>query len=111
MRLHEQFEWDGDKANTNLKKHGVTFDTAAFVLSDQNADVYHHEHHDAHHSYVEDRYITVASHPQDRRLVFTMIWTERQHGAELVTRIISARFATAKETKQYVDYLGKKTGA
>jgi uncharacterized protein len=37
MALHEHFEWDDDKAATNLKKHGVSFDDAALVLTDEMA--------------------------------------------------------------------------
>jgi uncharacterized DUF497 family protein len=33
MTLHDNFEWDQDKAQKNLKKHGVSFDDAALVLA------------------------------------------------------------------------------
>jgi uncharacterized DUF497 family protein len=38
MMLHENFEWDEDKARINLKKHGVSFDDAALVLADGDGD-------------------------------------------------------------------------
>jgi uncharacterized DUF497 family protein len=35
MRLHENFEWDENEAQKNLKKHAVSFDDAALVLGDE----------------------------------------------------------------------------
>ncbi len=49
MMLHENFEWDEDKAEKNLKKHGVSFDDAALVLSDEEGDSFHVEEYDAQH--------------------------------------------------------------
>lgn len=40
MRQHAEFEWDALKARANLKKHGVSFDTAAVMLSDPDGDFY-----------------------------------------------------------------------
>ena len=111
MRLHDKFEWDDAKARANLRKHGLAFDTAAFALADPEGDFYHHEQLDEAHSAAEDRYCTIASHPGDRSLVFTMVWTEREDGADLVTRLISARFATFKERKQYAEYIRQKNRA
>ena len=34
---NEYFEWDDDKADANLKKHGVSFDEACTVLFDEFA--------------------------------------------------------------------------
>ena len=31
-----KFEWDPDKNELNGKKHGISFDEAVFVFSDQN---------------------------------------------------------------------------
>ena len=44
--LHENFEWHEAKAQKNLKKHGVSFDDAALVLSDEAGDVFHVEEYD-----------------------------------------------------------------
>jgi len=65
MQFHENFEWDQGKAAKNLKKHRVSLEDAAYVLSDQEADVYHIEEYDEKHSADEDRYLTTASHPDD----------------------------------------------
>ena len=39
------FEWDDEKAAINLKKHGVSFRTAALVFYDENRiEMYDSEH-------------------------------------------------------------------
>ena len=108
MRLHHVFEWDGDKAARNLKKHGVSFDDAARVLSDDDGDFYHVDEHDAGHDVDEDRYVTTASHPDDRRIVLRIVWTERSDGEKRVTRIISARPASRREKKTYAQEIGDR---
>ena len=102
MMLHENFEWDEDKAEKNLKKHGVSFDDAALVLADEDADTFHVEEYDPRHSTGEDRYVTTASHPDDRRIVLVIAWTDRSTEDAKVTRIISARAAKPAERKKYV---------
>ena len=77
MMLHDNFEWDPDKAEKNLKKHRVSFDDAALVLSDPDGDTLHVEEFDAEHSAEEDRYVTTASHPDDRGIVLVIGWTDR----------------------------------
>ena len=102
MGLHENFEWDEVKAQRNFKKHGVSFDDAALVLSDEQAEFYHVEEFDSSHSGSEDRYITTASHPDDRNIVLVIAWTDRSTEAASITRIISARVATTAERRRYV---------
>ena len=51
-----EFEWDEEKAQTNLKKHGVLFETAAKVFLDDNRI----EIYDEANSIEEDRYITIG---------------------------------------------------
>lgn len=102
MPLHDNFEWDEEKAQKNLKKHGVSFDDAALVLSDQEGDAFHVEEYDGEHCSGEDRYVTTASHPDDRGIVLIISWTERSTEHAKVTRIISARAAKPAEGKRYV---------
>ncbi|SRR5258708_2327757 len=102
MLLHENFEWDEDKAQRNLKKHGVSFDDAALVLSDEHGDTFHVEEYDRGHSSGEDRYVTTASHPDDRNMVLVIAWTDRSTEHAKVTRIISARAAKPSERRRYV---------
>ena len=86
------FEWDGEKAAANLKKHGISFDDAMLVFADE----YRKEFYDAAHSLDEDRYHTIG---MVDRLLF-VVYTER---GEYV-RIISARLANRHEKRMYYDY-------
>ena len=50
------FEWDEEKNQLNLKKHGIDFETAMFVFNDlQRIEIY-----DMEHSINEDRYNTIG---------------------------------------------------
>ena len=110
MRLHERFEWDANKARYNLRNHRVSFDDAATVLADERASDLHVEEFDATHSRAEERWITTGSHPADRRIVLRIAWTERADapGSALLTRIISARPATAAERRRYESEIAHK---
>jgi uncharacterized DUF497 family protein len=106
VRIHEEFEWDEDKAEANFRKHGITFEAASEVLSDPDGDRFHLDEDDVEHADGEDRYITTGSDPTDRRLVLVICWTDRSTDDEQVTRIISARVANKKEVRNYVKGLG-----
>ena len=98
MRRHDEFEWDAKKAQANIAKHkGVTFQDAAAVLADDQADLYHLEIVDDAHSLSEIRHITIGSNPEARRIILTICWTDRAGSEKWITRIISARRATRKE--------------
>ena len=86
-----QFEWDPRKANQNLKKHGVSFDEAVTAFYDPLSATFD----DPDHSLDEQRYITVAHSSKNRLLV--VAHSERED----ITRIISARPATAQERKKH----------
>ena len=85
------FEWDGDKAASNLAKHGVSFDEAATVFANPLAAIFS----DPDHSEEELREIIVGHSDQNRLLIVS--FTER--GAAI--RIISGRLATRRERKDY----------
>jgi uncharacterized DUF497 family protein len=86
----------------------VSFDDAARVLADREGGFYHIEEFDDLHDDDEDRYITTASHPDDRLIVLRISWTDRSSRNELITRIISARLATKRERKSYAQKIGIK---
>ncbi len=88
-----QFEWDSRKASSNEKKHGISFSEAKTVFSDENAKVIH----DPEHSEDEDRFIILGLSTEARALVVCHCYRER----DSVIRIVSARKATKKESKQY----------
>ncbi|MHB1198267.1 MAG: BrnT family toxin [Polaromonas sp.] len=86
-----KFEWDDQKAASNLLKHGVSFDEAVSVFGDALALTFA----DTDHTDVEDRSRTYGISNKARLLV--VIHTERRNGI----RIISARKATRYEKGIY----------
>ncbi len=51
-----KFEWDEEKNQMNQRKHGISFETAAYVFEDEN----YIEMYDFEHSIDEDRYIAIG---------------------------------------------------
>jgi uncharacterized protein len=91
-----EFEWDESKNQSNQLKHGVSFEEALELFSDdtETIDIF-----DDLHSDLEDRFISIG--PIKRGIVL-VIWTERDAD---VIRIISARWATPREAQRYYNYL------
>lgn len=86
-----KFEWDEEKAEANLRNHGVSFDEARTVFGDVlSASV-----PDPHHSEGERRYVAMGRSASDRILV--VCYTERSSKI----RLISSRRATRAERKTY----------
>jgi uncharacterized protein len=85
------FEWDENKAKSNLAKHAVSFAEATTVFSDPLSLTIP----DPAHSQVEDRFIIIGSSYQRKLLV--VVHTERGDNI----RIISARRATKRERMNY----------
>lgn len=88
-----QFIWDENKNKTNQQKHGVSFEEAQSVFNDENARLIA----DTEHSQHEDRFILLGLSYSLRILVVVHAYRE----SDEIIRIISARKATKKETKQY----------
>jgi len=86
-----KLEWDYRKAESNLRKHKVSFEEAATALNDPLAAT----GSDPDHSIEEFRYITFGASGSGRLLV--VAHTERED----TIRIISARCATKGERKIY----------
>ena len=86
------FEWDGKKAASNERKHGVTFHEAASVFGDKLAITFS----DPDHSDSEDRFLTFGM-SQTRRLLLVVSHTDRGNR----TRIINSRLMTKQERKIY----------
>lgn len=87
------FEWDDEKEQINIKKHKLSFSTAALVFNDKNRIGWY----DDLHSDDEDRYITIGMISQKPNIVM-VVYTERS-GDKI--RIISARAAMKKEKEAY----------
>lgn len=85
------FEWDVEKAKTNSRNHGVTFDEASTVFGDPLALLMP----DPDHSLDEKRYLLLGRSSQHRLVV--VAFAERTPR----TRLISARRATQRERRRY----------
>lgn len=82
-------EWDNQKNEINKKKHGISFETAALVFADENRI----EYYDKLHSIEENRYVILGMVKD----VLFVVYTVRED----ISRLISARIATAAERKIY----------
>jgi uncharacterized DUF497 family protein len=86
-----KFEWDSNKAISNIQKHGVSFEEAVTALNDTMSAT----GFDPDHSINEKRYITFGLSREGRLLVVA----HTDDGD--IMRIISARLATRGERKIY----------
>ncbi len=87
------FEWGAAKAAANLRKHGVSFQEAVTVFSDERGLLID----DPDHSAGEDRFVLLGLSGALRTLVVVHCYRE----AEDTIRIISARKATRPERATY----------
>lgn len=119
--FQHKFEWDASKAEQNLRAHGITFERAASVFQDPRAL----SEFDEEHSQDEDRWVTLGldqtgsllvvchtyreeSTPSDRILrkrvnlaeELGLSYREESTSSDRI-RLISARKATANESRQY----------
>jgi hypothetical protein len=85
------FEWDPDKAERNLIKHGVSFEEAGTVFDDPLFITFL----DKEHSVDEERYITLGLSATGTLLLIAH--TDRGNAI----RLISARKATKNERRFY----------
>ena len=86
-----EFEWDADKAASNLFNHGVSFVEGMTVLSDALEVMIP----DLAHTDAELRFVSIGVSEAGRLLI--VAYTERDQRI----RIISARQATPREPRQY----------
>ncbi|MCF6226795.1 MAG: BrnT family toxin [Xanthomonadales bacterium] len=89
------FEWDETKSISNQRKHGVSFEEAATVFTDELARLIP----DPAHSEDEERFILMGVSAELRLL--TVCHCER---ATNIIRIISARKVDKFERKQYQEF-------
>ena len=85
--------WDERKAAANRKKHGVSFDEAKSVFVDERAKLIG----DPDHPGDDDRFVLLGLSSALRLLLACHCY--RSEGS--VIRIVSARKATAKESRSY----------
>jgi uncharacterized DUF497 family protein len=85
----QEYQWDEQKAASNLAKHGVDFTDAVVALEDGGALTVADE------DYKEERYVSFGLDGQGRLLAVVYGWRGD------VIRIISARKATLTEARFY----------
>ena len=85
-----EFEWDDAKADSNLQKHGVSFEAARLVFE----DVFSVEEPDTSLDYGEERLFLIGMAKGE---LLTVVYTERDGRI----RIISARKAIKREQHGY----------
>ncbi|NOK58757.1 MAG: BrnT family toxin [Chloroflexi bacterium AL-W] len=85
-----EYEWDPEKAQTNLYKHEISFADAVAVFNDPFALTI------ANGFTYEERFIILGMDAFGELLVVVYVWRD-----ENTIRIISARRATRHERKQY----------
>lgn len=88
-----RFQWDECKAAANAKKHGVTFEEARSVFVDERAKLID----DPDHSEDEERFVMLGLSSSLRLLLVCHCYRSEGH----VIRLISARKATARESRSY----------
>ena len=88
-----QFIWDPKKAESNHRKHGVSFEEARTVFYDEMAQLIP----DPDHSEAEERFVMIGRSTFMRVLVVCHCYREDDSSI----RIITARKATKREQKFY----------
>jgi len=86
-------EWDESKNRSNKRKHGVSFEEAVTVFSDEHALLID----DPEHSEAEERFVLLGLSAALR----TLVVCHCSRGKSDVIRIISARRATTHERARY----------
>ena len=84
-----KYQWDKNKAASNLQKHGIEFADAISVFSDELAITIPENRFD------EERFVTIGMDAFGRILVIVFTWRSED------IRLISARLAERRERKQY----------
>jgi hypothetical protein len=94
-----EFEWDAEKAQENLTKHGVAFEEALTVFGDPLASIFDDPDHSA-----NERRELIIGHSANQRLLIVSFMQRMPR-----TRIIGAREATARERRDYEEKPAKRT--
>lgn len=91
-----KFEWDEEKNENNIKKHGVSFREASTIFSDEDAIIFD----DIDHSFSEDRFLIIGK--SYKKNILFVCYCIREANA---IRIISARKADKEEREDYYAHI------
>ena len=98
MRIEQRFAWDPNKAASNLRKHGVSFDVAIHVFADEHRETEEDKDHVG-----ERRWRTIGAVGGVRLVVVVHLTHEFLEDGSLIEliRVISAREPTRHERRRY----------
>jgi uncharacterized DUF497 family protein len=94
-----RFDWDPNKAASNLRKHGVSFQTAILVFADPDALVLQDRVENG-----DERWLAIGV--VEGLFVLVVAHTVREEDGIEVIRIISARLANRREKRRYEEEKG-----
>ena len=90
------FDWDNNKNQSNIAKHGISFEEAIAIFDDPNIVTYE----DTRFNYGETRFVSIGQIilvTQEKTVIIVVIHTQRNQ----TIRLISARKANERERKRY----------
>ena len=90
------FDWDNNKNQSNIAKHGISFEEAIAIFDDPNVLNYE----DTRFNYGETRFVSIGQIilvTQEKTVIIVVIHTQRNQ----TIRLISARKANERERKCY----------
>lgn len=90
------FEWDENKAESNLQKHKVSFEEARTIFDDEFLITFLDELH----SIDEQRFISIG-YSKTNRILLAVHLQHSKNIDDILIRIISCRKATALEREIY----------
>ena len=94
--INYYFSWDNQKAASNKRKHGISFEVASGVFHDALTVTIPDEAH----SFTEERWITLGRASSQKLILVVHTYIEvKQNRVDI--RMISARPATKHEQRQY----------
>ncbi|MBE0470800.1 MAG: BrnT family toxin [Methyloprofundus sp.] len=96
--MNYHFEWDPEKASSNLRKHGISFEKATEIFLNPLQLAMQDNEHGAQ----GERWITLGRTRAHKLQVVVHTFITYQP-AQITIRIISARPATRHERNQYED--------
>ena len=100
-----RFEWDEDKNEKNMCKHGISFEIAARIFENPYLDIWDEKHSGINkYGEMEDRFTAIGWVEN----VLYVCYTVRAHANEEYIRMISARMAKEEEKELYFMWLNNR---
>ena len=98
--MQYNFKWDPNKAKSNVRKHGISFEEASNIFKDPLMLTLFDESHSERD---KERWITLGKINFSKYVVVSHAYLDEESNT-ITIRIISARPASKAETRQYEEY-------